>query len=535
MGHSDAQIVLAQDQEQVDKMLEIRDQIPQVQRVIYWDGKGLWDYDDPWLMTLDAVRELGRDLLTREPDRFEQEVEQGQKDDIALICYTSGTTGLPKGAMLSHDNLLLTAQLSGEVDPRKADDDHVSFLPLGWVAEHIVGFASHCLDGLIINFPEAPETVRENVREVAPDGLVYSARLWDSLVSIVQVRMQDATWINRQLYTLCMPVGRRAADKLLQGEPLPLGLKMQHWFANRLFFAPLRDQLGLSQVRTALTGGAALSPDVMRFFHGMGVNLKQVYGSTEVATAGTIHRNGDIKLASVGKPYPQVSIRIAEDGEIQINTPTLFQGYYKAPDKTEEAIHVEEDGTRWFLTGDAGYLDDDGHLIYLDRVKDMITLSNKERFSPQFIEGRLKFSPYIQDVMAVGDPTREHVAALIIIDFDSIGKWAEQKRIGYTTFADLSQKSEVLALVKEVVIELNESLPPAGRVQSFVLMHKEFDADESEMTRSRKLRRGVLADRYNNIIEALYSQQSTVAVQSPITYQDGTQGMLETEIAVVRL
>jgi len=219
----------------------------------------------------------------------------------------------------------------------------------------------------------------------------------------------------------------------------------------------------------------------------------------------------------------------------RISTPTLFQGYYKAPDKTEESIQVDADGTRWFLTGDAGYIDDDGHLIYLDRVKDMITLSNEERFSPQFIEGRLKFSPYIQEVMAVGDPSREHVAALVIIDFDSIGQWAEKERIGYTTFADLSQKTQVLALIKEAVMELNESLPPAGRVQSFVLMHKEFDADESEMTRSRKLRRGVLADRYNNIIEALYSQQESVAVQSPITYQDGSQGMLETEITVVRL
>jgi len=478
---------------------------------------------------------MGNERAKDQPSSFEEEVAQGSKEDIALICFTSGTTGLPKGAMLSHDNLLLTAQISGEVDPRYDSDNHVSFLPLGWIAEHIVGFASHCMDGVVINFPEAPETVRENVREVAPDGLVYNARLWDSLVSMVQVRMQDATWVNRQLYKHFMPVGLKAADKLLQGEALPLGLKAQYWCANQLFFKPLRDQLGLSQIRTALTGGAALSPDVMRFFHGMGVNLKQVYGSTEIATAGTIHRNGDIKFASVGKPYPQVDIRIADDGEIQISTPTLFQGYYKAPDKTEESIQVDADGTRWFLTGDAGYIDDDGHLIYLDRVKDMITLSNEERFSPQFIEGRLKFSPYIQEVMAVGDPSREHVAALVIIDFDSIGQWAEKERIGYTTFADLSQKTQVLALIKEAVMELNESLPPAGRVQSFVLMHKEFDADESEMTRSRKLRRGVLADRYNNIIEALYSQQESVAVQSPITYQDGSQGMLETEITVVRL
>lgn len=535
IDHSDAQFVLAQDQEQVDKMLDIRAKIPDVKKVIYWDDRGLWDYDDKWLISYDEVQALGRELLQSEPTRFETEVGIGRGDDMALMCYTSGTTGLPKGAMITHENIISVGSMFQDIEPRYETDNHVSFLPLGWIVEHTLGVAPHCVYGIIMNFPEEPETVRENIREIAPEGLVYNSRLWDNIVSLVQVRMLDATWLNRKLYDVFLPIGYRYADRQMRGETVGVGLKSLYSIGDLLVFGPLRDKLGLSRVRSAYTGGAALSPDVMRWYHALGVNLKQAYGSTEVCGGIIAHYDNDIKFASLGKPMPGANMQISDEGEIMLASPTLFQGYYKNAEKSAEDIHTDPDGTRWFKTGDAGYIDDDGHLIYLDRVKDMITLSNDERFSPQFIEGRLKFNPYIKEVMAIGDPTRDVVTALIIIDFDNIGKWAEKRNLGYTTFADLSQKQPVIELVEAAVKEVNTSLPAAGRVKSFVLMHKEFDADEAEMTRSRKLRRGFLAQRYDTIIDALYSNTNTVSVQSPVTYQDGTVGYLENELKIVRL
>lgn len=527
---SDARFVFARDQEQCDKVLSIRDQIPKVKKVVYWDERGLWDVDDPWLISFAEVQALGRELGQREPHRFEAEVARGEKEDLAVLCYTSGTTGRPKGAMLTHDNLIQSAEAYQKVDPRYDTDNHVSLLPLGWIAEHVLGVAPHVLYGVVINFPEEPETVRENVREIAPENILYNSRLWDALVGSVQVRIKETSWINRRLYDLFLPVGYRVADRRFSQERSGLPLRLAYLLGDLLVFAPIRDQLGLTNIRSAYTAGAALSPDAMRFFHALGVNLKQIYGSTEVSGGATIHYDGDIKFASVGKPPPGIKIRISDEGEIQIAGPTVFQGYYKSPQKTQQALYVDEAGERWFRTGDAGYIDEDGHLIYLDRLDDMITLANRQRFSPQFIEGRLKFSPYIQDVMAVGGETRDYVSAMVIIDFPNVCNWAERHGISYTTFVDLSQKPQVYELISEAVDSVNENLPPAARVRRFVLMHKVFDADEAEMTRSRKLRRGVLYDRYDNIIEAMYSDTSTVRVRAPVRYQDGSEGVIETDL-----
>jgi long-chain acyl-CoA synthetase len=535
VNHSEATFILAQDQEQCDKLLAIKDQVPTLKKVIYWDEKGLWHYEDEWLLSFEQVQNLGRDLDQKEPDRFEVEVALGQGEDLASICYTSGTTGMPKGAMLSQANLIASNRLYQEVDPRYDTDNHVSFLPLGWIGEVVLGFTAHVYSGLIINFPEEPETVRENIREIAPESLLYNSRLWDNLVATVQVRMNDATWLNHKMYELFLPIGYKVADRRFAKKELSLGLQAAYGLGNVLIFAPLRDQMGMSNVRAAYTAGSALSPDAMRFFHALGINLKQIYGSTEVSGGATIHRDGDIKFASVGQPIPGVDIQVSTSGEILIAGPTVFQGYFKNPEATEEAIYVDEDGRRWFRTGDAGYIDEDGHIIYLDRVKDMITLANGESFSPQFIEGRLKFSPYIRDVMAVGGPTRDFVTALIIIDFENVGYWAEKQRIGYTTFLDLSQKREVYELIMEAVEEVNQSLPPAGRVRRFVLMHKEFDADEAEMTRTRKLRRGFLYDRYGNMIEAMYDGKKDVHVRASVRYRDGSEGVIETEVRVLTL
>jgi long-chain acyl-CoA synthetase len=533
VAHSDATFVLAKDQEQCDKLLSIQGEIPSVRQVIYWDERGLWNYDNPWLISFAEVQARGRELVAQQPNHFPEEIAVGQGDDPVVICYTSGTTGLPKGAMLSHANLMASARVYNEVDPRCDSDNHVSFLPLGWIGEHALGIAPHVYTGIIMNFPEEPETVRENVREIAPEGILYNSRLWDTVVGTVQVRMSEAAWLNRKLYEWFLPIGYRYADRRMTGEGINLGLKLAYQLGDLLVFGPLRNQLGLSRVRAAYTAGAALSPDAMRFFHALGINLKQIYGSTEVAGGATIHRDGAIKFASVGQAAPEVKIGIADDGEIWLGGPTVFQGYYKDAEATAAARPVDEEGHPWFRTGDAGYIDDDGHLIYLDRVKDMLSLAGGEKFSPQFIEGRLKFSPFIRDVMAIGGQDREFVTALVIIDFENVGAWAEKNRIGYTTFVDLSQKPRVGEQIRRAVIQVNESLPPAARIRRLILMHKEFDADEAEMTRSRKLRRGFLYERYGNIIEAMYAGRESVRVRAAVKYRDGREEVVETAVKIL--
>ncbi len=535
INHCDAVLVLAKDQEQCDKFLEIKDKLPKVKKVIYWDERGLWDYEDDWLISFAEVQALGQELAQKEPTRFETETALGQADDLGMICYTSGTTGTPKGVMLSHNNMLAVGRMAFTVDPRYDTDNHVSFMPMGWIAEPIFGIVAHVMTGMIMDFPEEPETVRENVREIAPEILLYGARLWDSMLGSIQVRINDSSWLNRKLYDVFLPVGYTMAEKNFRGEAAGPGLKVKYKLGDRLVFQPLRAQLGMSHIRSAYTAGAVLSPDHLRFYHAIGVNLKQIYGSTEVTGGVTMHRNGDIKVASVGQPYPGVEMKTTEDGELLICGPTVMQGYYKNPEATAQDIFVDDDGRRWFRTGDAGYIDEDGHVIFQDRVKNMIKLANGEVFSPQFIEGRLKFSPYIRDVMAVGGETRDFVTALIIMDFDNVGRWAEKRGIGYTTFVDLSQKPEVYALITEAVQEVNETLPPGARLRRFVLMHKEFDADEAEMTRSRKLRRNVLVDKYGDIIEAMYSGVDSVDVVATVTYQDGSEGVMETAVKIATL
>jgi long-chain acyl-CoA synthetase len=388
---------------------------------------------------------------------------------------------------------------------------------------------------MVMNFPEEPETVRENIREIAPDNLFYNARLWENLVSMVQVRMKDAAWLNRKLYDWFLPVGYWMADKKFSRERPGLGLQMAYGLGDWLVFRPLRGQLGMSRLRSAYTAGATLSPDHLRFFHALGINLKQLYGSTEVTGGATQHRDGDIKFASVGVANPGVEVRVTEEGELQICGPTVMKGYYKNPEATAKDILVDEDGRRWFKTGDAGYIDEDGHIIFQDRVKNMVRLGNGELFSPQFAESRLKFSPYIRDAMAIGSADWEYVTAMIIIDFENVGHWAEKQSLGYTTFVDLSQRPQVYQLIQSAVNEVNKTLPEGARIRRFVLMHKEFDADEAEMTRSRKLRRDVLADRYGEIVEAMYNGRERVHVTTTVKYQDGTESVVETAVTILTI
>lgn len=529
VNHSDAVFVVAHDQEQCDKLLEVQARVPDVKRVVYWDDRGLWSYDEPWLMAFEKVEALGRDYEEAHPGLYEELVAQGTGDDIAIFSYTSGTTGLPKGAMVAHRNLLGNAGNWLKIEPAFNTDDYLSFSPLAWITEQALGLTTHVVSGVVVNFPEAPETVRQNIREIAPQLLLFGSRLWESLVSQVQMRMSGSSAINRFLYRVFMPVGYRVADMRFEERKVNLPWRLLYALGEVAVFQPLRDKLGLSRIRSAYTSGAALSPDAVRFFCAIGVNLKNLYGSTE-GILHTVHWDDDLKFASVGKPPPGVEIKIAEDGEILIKSPAVFVGYYKDPEQTAKTLR---DG--WLHLGDAGYIDQDGHLIYLDRLKDLLELAGGERFSPQYIEGRLKFSPYIRDAMAVGGADKAHVTTIIIIDFDNVGLWAERRGLAYTTFVDLSQKPEVYDLIRADVERVNETLPSPARVLKFVLLHKEFDPDEAELTRSRKLRRAYMEDRYQLMIDAMYGDDEEVRVRAEVKYQDGREGILETAVHIMTL
>jgi long-chain acyl-CoA synthetase len=529
VSHCDATFVLAKDQEQCDKLLEIKDRVPAVKKVIYWESRGLWNYDEPWLIEFAAVESSGQRVAEENPDRFEALVAQGSGDDLAIFCYTSGTTDLPKGAMIAHKNLLGGAGATLRVDPRCDSDEYLSFLPPAWITENALGLTVHVLTGMIVSFPESPETVQENIREIAPNALLFSSRLWESLVSMVQVRIKDSTAINRWLYRLFLPLGYRVADMRFARKKVPIMWRILYLLGDLAVFHPLRDKLGLIRVNSAYTAGAALSPDVVRFLRAIGVNIKQLYGSTE-AQIHTLHVGEDVKFESVGVPPPDVEIRISDEGEILVKAPSVFQGYYKAPDKTAEKL---KDG--WFYTGDAGHIDEDGHLIYLDRLDDLLELKGGEKFSPQYIEGRLKFSPYIKDLMSIGGRERAYVTAIINIDFDNVGRWAEKRGITYTTFVDLSQRPEVYDLIRADVERVNKTLPPPACVRKFVLMHKEFDPDEAELTRTRKLRRGFMEQRYQPMIDAMYHGLGEVRVRAEVKYRDGRHGVVETPVRVCSL
>jgi long-chain acyl-CoA synthetase len=529
IDHCDASIVVAEDQEQVDKILEMLEKLPKVRHVVFTDPRGLRKYQHPALLSFEAVEERGRALASERPSLWDENVARSSADDVAIICYTSGTTGNPKGAMLSFRNLLKMALSLNEVDPKRPDDEFVSFLPLAWIGEQMMSLSTALALGFTVNFPEEPETVTENIREIGPNVMFAPPRVWESLVSTVQVKIMDTTPFKRFMYERFMPVGERIADLRFQKKPIPPLWRFLHWVAHVALFRALKDRLGMTNLRTASTGGAALGPDVFRFFHGMGVPLKQIYGQTEIAGISCIHRDDDIAFHSVGKPIPETEVKISEDGEILSRSPSVFLGYYKNDEATKATL---ADG--WLHSGDAGYFTEDGHLVVIDRLKDVMKLADGTRFSPQFIENRLKFSPFVKEAVVVGKD-RPYLTAMLCIDMAVVGKWAEKNRISYTTYTDLSAKREVYDLVHREVDKVNETLPEAARIHKFVLLYKELDADDEELTRTRKVRRVFVEERYREVIAALYGDDPEVRIDTTIKFQDGKTSRIRTTLIVRRL
>ena len=525
IDHCDARFVIAEDQEQVDKILGMTDQLPKVAKVIYADPRGLRRYKHEKLLSFEEVEQRGRELHGSDPGLFSRNVAQGQGSDLALICYTSGTTGSPKGAMLTFANLLSMALSLHQVDPRRQNDEFVSFLPLAWIGEQMMSVATALAIGFTINFPEEPETALHDIREIGPNVMFAPPRIWEGLHSTVQVKIMDTTPLKRFIYERLMPVGYKVADLRLEKGGVPALWRVVYFFADWLLFRPLKDRLGLSNLRSGTTGGAALGPDVFRFFHAMGVRLKQIYGQTEISGISCIHRDERIRFHTVGEPIPGTEVRINERGEILSRSPAVFLSYYKNEEATRATLTDS-----WLHSGDAGYLED-GQLVVIDRIKDVLRLRDGTQFSPQFIENRLKFSPYVKEAVVIGQD-RPYLSALVCIDQGIVGKWAEKEKISYTTYTDLSAKPRVYDLLQKEIDKVNKTLPAAAKIRKFVLLYKELDADDEELTRTRKVRRSFVEERYKSIIAALYGDEHRIAVDTTIRYQDGRTARIQANLAV---
>ncbi len=532
IDHGEATMIVAEDQEQVDKILDLKDQLPRLKKIIYTDPKGLWDYEEKELLVdFSDIERRGEKLHQKEPDRFEKNVSGINADDLAIICYTSGTTGNPKGTLLTHNNIVSMVAALNEVDPKHPDDQFLSFIPLPWIVEQTMSVFSSLYAGFTVNFPEEPETAMADLYEIAPSLVVASPRMWEGISRQVMVKHLDASFFKKFIYDLCLPIGYRWADFKFEKKNPPLVWKLLYWLAYAAMFRALRDRLGFSKIRSALTGGAALGPDVFRFFHALGVNLKQIYGQTEVAGYSTIHKDGDINFDSVGIPVPGAEISIFEPdaegvGEILSRGSGLFQGYLKNQEATRKTII---DG--WLHSGDAGYFTDNGHLVIIDRVKDLMHLKSGAKFSPMFIENKLKFCPYIVETVVLGHE-QDYVASMICVDYKHVGKWAEDNRINYTTYSDLAGKAEVYDLIEREVLRVNTTLPEKARINKFLLLYKELDPDDEELTRTKKIRRKFINEKYVKEIAALYGDVAELPIETVIRYQDGKTATLRTNLII---
>ena len=526
LNHSDSVFVVAGDQEQADKALAIKDKCPRVRRIIVDDPKGMRHYDDPILMFFKDVQKLGQECNRKNPGLFEGMIAKVTSDDVGMINYTSGTTGLPKGSMITHKNMVSVAKAQDQVDPAEEYFEYVSFLPLPWIGEQEFGVYWPLYRAFAVNFPEKVETVQENIREIGPHILLAPPRIWEKMCSEIQVKIQDSLWIKRLAFNVFLAIGYKLAQFKLDKKEPPIGWKILRYISYLMMFRSLNNYFGLTRLRHVYTGGAPLGPEIFNMFQALGVNIKQAYGMTEQTAASVIHRTDDIRLDTVGKPIPGIEFRVADNGELLSKGDTVFKGYYKDPEATEKSLK-----NGWFYSGDAGLIDEDGHVIIIDRLADVMKLADGSKFSPQLIENKLKFSPYITDAMIIGQE-RSYITAMIAIDMANVGKWAENNQIPYTTFTDLSQKSKVYDLIADEVKKTNASLPKVAKIKRFVLFYKELDADDDELTRTRKIRRKFVAERYSNLIKALYGDAPELDVEADIRYKDGSAFRMKTRVQV---
>ncbi len=527
LEHAEVVAIVAEDQEQVDKILSLKDRLPRLRLLVYDNPLGLAQYDVPFLRGFDVIEEEGRKFTTARSGYVEAEIDKGSPDDIALLVYTSGTTGRSKGVMLSHANLIASAEALAASEDIKANEEWLCYLPMAWVGDALYSTVMSLLVGFTCNCAESPRTLLRDLRELGPTAFLGPPRIWENFLTSVQVKASDATFFKRKVFEIFRDLAVQAELRRSERKPVPPLMRLGLSLGNLLVYGPVRDQLGLGRVRWAYTGGAPLGPDTFRFFRSFGINLKQIYGATELCGVAALQPDSEADPNTVGRMCHGIDVQIASNGEVLIRSLGTFRGYYKEPDETRSAL--TKDG--WLRTGDAGFVDPRGHLVIIDRAKDVGKLADGSSFAPQFLENKLKFSPYINEAIVFGN-ARAFVAAMIAINFDTVGKWAERRGIPYTSFQDLSAQPLVRALIRDEVQKCNASLPAAARICRFLLLNKEFDADDNEITRTRKVRRRFVSEKYNAVIEALYGGETEIELVTDIAFEDGRRSTIRSSVPI---
>ena len=531
--NAEIRYAVAEDQEQVDKVLEIREKVPHVQQIWYDDPRGLRSYQQPGLQSYEALRASGRELLKHRPTAVDEEIAKGRATDIAAMFYTSGTTGNAKGVVLGYDNLIAAGRAGAEMEALTSSEEVLAYLPMAWIGQNIFSYTQWLVCGFTVNCPESAATVMHDMREIGPTYYFAPPRVLEGLLTQVMIRMEDASALKRRMFHYFMGLARKVGGKLLDGEQVAAGDRLLYWLGDLLVYAPLRNALGMSRVRVAYTAGEAIGPDLFTFYRSLGINLKQLYGSTETSVFVCVQQDGGVKSDTVGPPVKGVEIRLTDTGEILIRSPGLFREYYKAPEATQQAKDTEG----WFHTGDAGYFDQSGHLKIIDRAKDVGKLSDGTLFAPKYIENKLKFFPTIKEAVAFGD-RRDIVTAFINIDMEAVGDWAERRNLPYAGYTDLAGKPEVLELVREAVGKVNADLASDpklanAQIHRFIVLHKELDADDDELTRTRKVRRRFIEQKFEQLVDAMYGGAKEHYVETAVKFEDGRSGKISATLKII--
>ena len=532
VDHAEVRFAVAEDQEQVDKLLEIKGRLSKLEQVIFDEPRGMRHYAQDFLHSFEAVQVRGREFDQANPGFFEAEVAKGQPKDTSIILYTSGTTGQPKGVVLTFENIIRTAQNGVDLEHLNENEEVLAYLPMAWVGDHLFSYAQSYCAGFCVSCPESSVTILNDLREIGPTYFFAPPPIFENILTTVMIRIEDAGWIKRKMFHFFMDVASRCGNRILDREPVSLADRLLYALGGLLVYGPLKNTLGLTRIRLAYTAGEAIGPDIFNFYRSLGINLKQLYGQTEASIFITIQPDGEVKPDTVGKPAPEVEIRIADNGEVLYKSPGVFQSYYRNPEATRETKTAEG----WVHTGDAGYFDENGHLKIIDRVNDVGNLNDGSLFAPKFIENKLKFFPNIKEVVTFGHG-RDFVAAFINIDLEAVGNWAERKGIQYASYQELAGRTEVYEIVKGHVEKVNRDLAgdpklASSQIRRFLILHKELDADDGELTRTRKLRRRLINERYAPLIDDLYSGADRTHIDVQVTFEDGRKGLLSGDIRI---